>query len=110
MTIRTTPLVLMALLTMLVSACGVAPDADGVDISTQVSMPVSTLPVTEDSQRLNPPDPSTQSCHGECCNFLCGNGRVYRNTGVGCGDCNPFAKGYCEPKRGLVDAWWGNCH
>lgn len=110
MTIRALHTVRMAVLTMLLGACGAAPGADAADVSaTLVTTPVSAPTATGAGQRLNPTDPTTEICNAKCCNFLCNNGARHRNSSVRCGDCNPFARGVCVTQGGLDEAWWGDC-
>lgn len=110
MTIRALHTVRMAVLTMLLGACGAAPGTEAEDVSaTLVRTPVSALTTTGDSQQFNLTIPTTKGCNGECCNFICNNKVWHRNASVRCGDCNPFARGVCVDEGGLEDAWWGNC-
>lgn len=105
---RCTPLlVLMAALTMLFSACGVAPDAEADDASTTVvSTKSPAQPATQDSQRINPDEPSSELCNGKCCNWRCGNGFSTNDRSIACMDCNAYARGYCATRGGLVSAKW----
>lgn len=110
MTIRTPTLFLTGVLTLLMGSCGAEPGADAETFSaTLAPASVSKPTATEDSQRSTTADAPIGRCHGKCCNFVCGDGRLH-SVSIECGTCNPYADVVCTGHGGTEEAWWGNCH